>query len=281
MPTIFGKDKDAIVTALRQCCSKRETGCINCPYDGRCYDLHPDAVDLAYSLVKALDYIPRMGMLDTLKNCDTCSINDANGCIFHKINGPKACDKIQSDMADYIEELYSKFLEKYPLSEITKEDKNMDPTFSKDNARQFWIRYNALREAEERRRSEIHYTPKSIEQSADHKTVVVIWTDNTKTIVRLSPNDPDDIYMAFTAALAKKILGSNSKIKKVIRTHLNEHKPKKKKTEGTVMEILSDMNRKKKLFLTKEQIELLDSLKNTTDRNEIVEIPSKFNGEEL
>jgi hypothetical protein len=78
---------------------------------------------------------------------------------------------------------------------------------------------------------EERFTPKSIERSADHKTVVVIWNDNSKTIVRLSPNDPDDIYMAFTAALAKKIFGSNSKIKKVIGTHLNEHKPKKKKTE--------------------------------------------------
>ena len=276
MPTIFGKDKDAIVTALRQCCSKRETGCIDCPYNGRCYDLNEDAVYLAERLASALDYIPRRAMLDTLKRCDTCSLkNEQNCCIFHKIHGPKACDRILSNMADYIEELYSKFLEKYPLSEITKEDKNMD------HASSVWKNYLELKEKELRWATEMHFTPKSIEQSADHKTVVVIWNDNTKTIVRLSPNDPDDIYMAFTAALAKKIFGSNSKIKKVISTHLNEHKPKKKKTEGTVMEIISDMNREKKLFLTKEQIELLDSLENTTYGNEIVEVPSEFNEEEL
>lgn len=73
------------------------------------------------------------------------------------------------------------------------------------------------------------YTPKSIEYSADHKTVVVIWMDGDKTIVKRSDNDSDDIYMAFTAALAKKIFGSNSAVKRVIKNNLNEHKPKEKK----------------------------------------------------
>ena len=72
---------------------------------------------------------------------------------------------------------------------------------------------------------------KSIEQSADHRTVVVIWTDGSKTIVKRSENDPDDIYMAFTAALAKKIYGSNSAIKREIGKKLNEHKAKEKKNE--------------------------------------------------
>ena len=73
------------------------------------------------------------------------------------------------------------------------------------------------------------YAPKSIEYSADHKTVVVIWSDGDKTIVRRSDNDPDDIYMAFTAALAKKIFGSNSAVKRVIQNKTNEHQPKEKK----------------------------------------------------
>lgn len=76
------------------------------------------------------------------------------------------------------------------------------------------------------------FTPKSIEVSADHKTVVVVWKDKSTTIVRLSPNDPDDIYMAFTAALGKKIFGNNSQLKKVIGSHLNEHKKKKKGTNN-------------------------------------------------
>lgn len=82
------------------------------------------------------------------------------------------------------------------------------------------------------------YTPKSIEYSADHTTVVVIWSDGDKTIVRRSANDPDDIYMAFTAALAKKIFGSNSAVKRVIRDKTNEHQPKKKKNNATFDAVL-------------------------------------------
>lgn len=108
----------------------------------------------------------------------------------------------------------------------TEEDKNVDFASS------FWKNYVALIETEERRRMEKHFTPKSIEWSADHRTVVVIWNDTEKTIVRLSPNDPDDIYMAFTAALAKRIFGTNSHIKKVIGRNLNEHKAKEKKAES-------------------------------------------------
>lgn len=74
---------------------------------------------------------------------------------------------------------------------------------------------------------------KSIEVSADHRTVVVVWTDGETTKVVRSENDPDDIYMAFTAALAKKLYGSNSAIKRAIAKKMNQHKPKekKKKTE--------------------------------------------------
>lgn len=91
-----------------------------------------------------------------------------------------------------------------------------------------WMHY--LKE-QSRSKFEEAFIPKSIERSADHRTVVVVWKDKSKTIVRLSPNDPDDIYMAFTAALAKKIFSTNSHIKKIIGQHLNEHKPKNKKKE--------------------------------------------------
>lgn len=108
----------------------------------------------------------------------------------------------------------------------TEEDKNVDFASS------IWANYIALTEAVKRERMEKYFTPKSIEWSADHRTVVVIWNDTEKTIVRLSPNDPDDIYMAFTAALAKRIFGTNSHIKKVIGRNLNEHKAKEKKAES-------------------------------------------------
>lgn len=90
-------------------------------------------------------------------------------------------------------------------------------------------------------RTAFEYTPKSIEYSADHKTVVVIWSDGDKTIVRRSDNDPDDIYMAFTAALAKKIFGSNSAVKRVIQAKTNEHRPKKKKNNSNKEDTVEDI----------------------------------------
>lgn len=70
---------------------------------------------------------------------------------------------------------------------------------------------------------------KSIEVSVDHRTIVVVWADGDKTMVKRSAKDPDDLYMAFTAALAKKVYGSNSAIKRLINKKGNEHKPKEKK----------------------------------------------------
>ena len=74
---------------------------------------------------------------------------------------------------------------------------------------------------------------KSIEVSVDHRTVVVVWADGETTKVVRSENDPDDIYMAFTAALAKRLYGSNSAIKRTISKKMNQHMPKikKEKTE--------------------------------------------------
>ena len=87
--------------------------------------------------------------------------------------------------------------------------------------------YKDLQKEEFRKHFEYPLTPKSIEQSVDHKTVVVIWQDKTKTMVKLSENDKDDINTAFAYALAKKIFGSNTHFKKVVKERLNEHKPKK------------------------------------------------------
>lgn len=80
--------------------------------------------------------------------------------------------------------------------------------------------------------NEAPFVPKSIEVSADHRTVVVVWNDKTKTIVKRSENDPDDLYMAFTAALAKRIFQSNSHIKKIIQSKVNYHLPKEKKGDS-------------------------------------------------
>ena len=102
--------------------------------------------------------------------------------------------------------------------------------FSKEEKKEI---NEAIKEANERepfqKRFEYHLTPKSIEQSADRKTVVVLWNDSTKTIVRLSENDKDDIDTAFAYALAKKVFGSNTHLKKVVRQKWTIHNPRKDK----------------------------------------------------
>lgn len=47
---------------------------------------------------------------------------------------------------------------------------------------------------------------------------IVFWGDGTKTVVKRAPDEPDNEYTAFTAALAIKIFGSNSKLKKIVKT---------------------------------------------------------------
>lgn len=55
---------------------------------------------------------------------------------------------------------------------------------------------------------------------------IVFWTDGTKTIVKLQACDQDDIYAAFTAALAKKVFGSTSKARKIMEKALKESEGK-------------------------------------------------------
>lgn len=53
---------------------------------------------------------------------------------------------------------------------------------------------------------------------------IVFWADGTKTVVKRAPDEPDNAYAAFTAALAIKTFGSNSKVKKIIRQRTEEQK---------------------------------------------------------
>ena len=60
---------------------------------------------------------------------------------------------------------------------------------------------------------------------------IVFWQDGTKTIVKRSADTPDDDYSAFTAALAIKMYGSNSALKRMIRKKTELQKKKEKKHE--------------------------------------------------
>lgn len=72
------------------------------------------------------------------------------------------------------------------------------------------------------------FTPNQILQSGDR--TIVFWKDGTKTIVKRAADEEFNTYAAFTAALAIKIFGSNTHLKKVIdgKLKVQEKKAKKK-----------------------------------------------------
>lgn len=58
---------------------------------------------------------------------------------------------------------------------------------------------------------------------------VVIWDDGEKTVVRRAEGVPNDPYSAFCAALAKRVYGNNSQIKKILARKTVEQKKKEEK----------------------------------------------------
>ena len=67
-------------------------------------------------------------------------------------------------------------------------------------------------------------TPERIIHSGP--ATIVFWNDKTKTVVKCSENDIYDEYEAFCAALAIKMFGSNSHLKKMIHDKTEERTPK-------------------------------------------------------
>ena len=69
----------------------------------------------------------------------------------------------------------------------------------------------------------------------DNNYTTVLWNDGSRTTVKLSDDDIYDEYSAFCAALAKRIYGSNSRIKKIIKTQgrflLSKEEKKARKKE--------------------------------------------------
>lgn len=79
-------------------------------------------------------------------------------------------------------------------------------------------------------------TPKKIIVNEDSKVTVVMWDDNTKTIVKCSEADQYDPYAAYCAAFAKKCYGTNSKLKKTIKNHtVFQESKKKNKTDAPLL----------------------------------------------
>lgn len=79
-------------------------------------------------------------------------------------------------------------------------------------------------------------TPKKIIVNVDSKVTVVMWDDNTKTIVKCSEEDQYDGYAAYCAAFAKKCYGTNSQLKKTIENHtVFQESKKKNKTDAPLL----------------------------------------------
>lgn len=60
---------------------------------------------------------------------------------------------------------------------------------------------------------------------------VVLWMDGTKTIVRAAKGDKHDAYLGYCAALAKKIHGTNSALKRDLEKVLVTVKKKERKND--------------------------------------------------
>lgn len=88
-------------------------------------------------------------------------------------------------------------------------------------------------------------TPTKIIVNEDSKVTVVMWDDNTKTIVKCSEADQYDPYAAYCAAFAKKCYGTNSQLKKTIEnlTVVQESKKKKESSVNGYEALLTRFNK--------------------------------------
>lgn len=63
------------------------------------------------------------------------------------------------------------------------------------------------------------YTPKRIVYNPP--ATIVFWQDGTKTVVKCADSETYSPYYGFVTALAKKVLGTNSNINRIVNTYLN------------------------------------------------------------
>lgn len=175
-------------------------------------------------------------LVDALRICSS-----SNGCSLCGY-GRGECDKLEADAANAIEDLANRLYKAYasnsqkPYPEflskhfnIPYEEKEKQKMVPKRNIPQ----YPASQEEILRAMYEHQRTPYSqMHKRTEGKIIImpevkkiihsgpvtiVFWTDDTKTIVRRASHDAYDEYNAFCAALAIKMYGNNSKLKKMIK----------------------------------------------------------------
>jgi len=97
--------------------------------------------------------------------------------------------------------------------------------------------------------------------SEDGDTTAVRWKDGTVTVVKRNPNDKPSLYMAFCAALAKKMYGSSSRVADMIETHTEDYFRKKAQKEKEARRLAQEQKEKRdherKLKSVQKQREIL------------------------
>lgn len=92
-------------------------------------------------------------------------------------------------------------------------------------------KYVCLKAEREERRKKEEMEQKRLEVDRiirNGKATVVIWKDGEKTIVSRAEDEAESTYAAFTAAVAIRLYGNNSKLKKMLEQKTVEQKPRKK-----------------------------------------------------
>ena len=107
--------------------------------------------------------------------------------------------------------------------EVAKSDKNEVEVLKDElfmlQMRMFAEKFEAsVRYAKER----MKYIPDRIIKNGP--ATIVFWCDGTKTVVKCGEGDIPDDYTAFCAALGKKVFGSNSNLKRIMRNATDDVK---------------------------------------------------------
>lgn len=111
---------------------------------------------------------------------------------------------------------------------------------------QIGYRYATFAEADAKRRLNARYgvvsdyKPKKVIYDEAAGVTVVLWMDGTKTIVRAAEGEEHDAYLGYCIALAKKMHGTNSALKRDLEKVLVVKEDKKLDTLLPTMKELAD-----------------------------------------
>lgn len=111
---------------------------------------------------------------------------------------------------------------------------------------QIGYRYATFAEADAKRRLNARYgvafdyKPKKVIYDEAAGVTVVLWADGTKTIVRAAEGEEHDAYLGYCVALAKKMHGTNSALKRDLEKVLVVKEDKKLNTPLPTMKELAN-----------------------------------------